>query len=290
MSMSANLTSRQLVSVAVGRLAATSATPALDAEVLLAHALGSNRARLQSHADEERSDVERCAFEQLVARRAAGEPVAYIVGAKEFWSLRFSVSQAVLVPRPETELLVERALALGGVSELAALDLGTGAGAIALALAHERPQWRIAASDASTAALAVAHANAAALGLTRVEFVCGSWFEPLAGRRFDLILANPPYVAAGDPLLEVSELRFEPRCALSPGEDAFAALRSIIRAAPAHLARGGWLLLEHGATQADEVARELVVRGFRHVRSQRDLAGYERMTEAQWGAPLPHEV
>jgi release factor glutamine methyltransferase len=290
MSMSANLTSRQLVSVAVGRLAATSATPALDAEVLLAHALGSHRARLQSHADEERSDAERCAFEQLVARRASGEPVAYIVGAKEFWSLRLSVSEAVLVPRPETELLVERALALGGISELQALDLGTGAGAIALALAHERPQWRIAASDASAAAIAVARANATALGLDRVEFVCGSWFEPLAGRRFDFILANPPYVAAGDPLLAATELRFEPRIALSPGEDAFAALRLIIRAAPAHLTRGGWLLLEHGATQADEVARELVVRGFRHVRSQRDLAGHERMTEAQWGEPLPHEV
>ena len=109
-------------------------------------------------------------------------------------------------------------------------------------------------------------------------------------RRFDFILANPPYVAAGDPLLAATELRFEPRIALSPGEDAFAALRLIIRAAPAHLARGGWLLLEHGATQADEVARELVVRGFRHVRSQRDLAGHERMTEAQWGEPLPHEV
>jgi release factor glutamine methyltransferase len=290
MSMPANLTSRLLMTTAVSTLAATSDTPELDAEVLLAHALGSTRARLQAHADEERSDAERSSFAHLIARRVAGEPVAYIVGCKEFWSLRLNVNDAVLVPRPETELLVERALALAPATALRALDLGTGAGAIALALAHERPHWQITATDVSEAALAVARGNAVALGLAQVEFLCGSRFEPLAGRRFELILSNPPYVAADDPALLAPSLRHEPRIALSPGIDAFAALRLIIRAAPAHLARGGWLLLEHGATQADEVARELVVRGFRHVRSQRDLAGHERMTEAQWGEPLPHEV
>ena len=278
------------MAAALRTLTATSQSPELDAEVLLAHALGSNRARLQSHADEECSDTERSSFEHLIARRVAGEPVAYIVGSKEFWSLRLGVSDAVLVPRPETELLVERALALGPASALRALDLGTGAGAIALALAQERPQWQIAASDVSAPALAVARANAVALGLARIEFLCGSWFEPLAGRRFEIILCNPPYVAADDPALLATDLRHEPRIALSPGADAFAALRLIIRGAPAQLARGGWLLLEHGTTQADEVARELVVRGFRHVRSQRDLAGHERVTEAQWGEPLPHEV
>jgi release factor glutamine methyltransferase len=287
--MTANLTSRQLLSTAASRLAATSDTPELDAEVLLAHALGSNRARLQSHSDAAPSDAERASFEHLLARRMAGEPVAYILGCKEFWSLRLSVNDAVLVPRPETELLIERALTLEPATALHALDLGTGAGAIALALAHERPHWLITATDVSEAALALARTNAAALGLARVEFLCGSWFEPLAGRRFQCILSNPPYVAADDPALLAPNLRHEPRIALSPGVDAFAALRLVIRAAPAHLARGGWLLLEHGATQADEVARELVVRGFRHVRSQRDLAGHERMTEAQWGEPLPHE-
>ena len=220
----------------------------------------------------------------------AGEPVAYIVGSKEFWSLRFGVNGSVLVPRPETELLVERALALGTDAGLRVLDLGTGAGAIALALAHERPQWRIAATELSAEALTVATRNAAALKLPQVEFLRGAWFEPLAGRRFDLIVSNPPYVAAADPALCSGDLRHEPRDALTPGADALAALRHIIRAAPAHLARGGWLLLEHGATQAADVARELVVRGFRHVRSQRDLAGHERMSEAQWGEPLPHEV
>jgi release factor glutamine methyltransferase len=287
--MTTNLTTRHLLLAAVSALAGVSDTPELDAEVLLSHALGSRRSRLQSHADEERNDAERTAYQRLIDRRATGEPVAYIVGAKEFWSLRLAVSSAVLVPRPETELLVERALKLGATTAVRALDLGTGSGAIALALAHERPQWRISATDVSEAALVVARANAAALGERQVEFVHGSWFEPLAGRVFDLIVANPPYVAGDDPALLQAPLSYEPRIALTPEADPLGDLRRIIRAAPTHLARGGWLLLEHGVTQAGEVARELVVRGFRHVRSQRDLAGHERMTEAQWGEPVPHE-
>jgi release factor glutamine methyltransferase len=287
--MATNLTTRHLLLAAVSVLASVSDTPELDAEVLLAHALGSRRSRLQSHADEERSDAERTAYQRLIDRRATGEPVAYIVGSKEFWSLRLAVSAAVLVPRPETELLVERALKLGATTPIRALDMGTGAGAIALALAHERPHWQITATDVSEAALALARTNAVALGEPQVEFLNGSWFEPLAGRSFDLIVANPPYVAGDDPALLQAPLLYEPRVALTPGADALADLRRIIRQAPTHLARGGWLLLEHGTTQAGEVARELVVRGFRHVRSQRDLAGHERMTEAQWGEPLPHE-
>jgi release factor glutamine methyltransferase len=196
----------------------------------------------------------------------------------------------VLVPRPETEILVERALQLGVAPTLRALDLGTGAGAIALALGHERPRWQMTATDVSEAALALARVNALALGTPQLEFLHGRWFEPLGGRIFDLIVSNPPYVAEDDPLLLQPPLSFEPRIALTPGVDALADLRRIVRQAPAHLARGGWLLLEHGTTQAGEVARELVVRGFRHVRSQRDLAGHERMTEAQWGEPLPQEL
>jgi release factor glutamine methyltransferase len=288
--MAPNLTTRHLLTTAISALAARSDTAELDAEVLLAHALGSHRARLKSHADEERSEPERAHYARLVERRAAGEPVAYIVGYKEFWSLRLSVGDAVLVPRPETELLVERALALAPTAAMRVLDLGTGAGPIALALAHERPQWQIAATDVSAPALAVAMRNAATLKLSQVEFLCGPWFDPVAGRRFELIVSNPPYVAANDPELLMADISHEPRRALTPGEDALADLRSIIRGAPHHLARGGWLLLEHGATQAPQVARELVVRGFRHVRSQRDLAGHERMTEAQWGEQLPHEV
>ena len=288
--MTSNLTTRQLLVAASSALAVTSDTPELDAAVLLAFALGSHRTRLQSHADEERNAAEQARFASLIGRRAAGEPVAYIVGYKEFWSLQLAVGDAVLVPRPETELLVERALALGQSTVLRALDLGTGTGAIALALAHERPQWQIAATDISVPALAVAAKNAAALNLLQVEFLCGAWFEPLAGRRFELIVSNPPYVGANDPALLDPTLSHEPRIALTPGEDALSDLRVIIRASPTYLARGGRLLLEHGTTQAAEVARELVVRGFRHVRSQRDPAGHERMTEAQWGEHLPHEV
>ncbi|HEY5102280.1 MAG TPA: peptide chain release factor N(5)-glutamine methyltransferase [Steroidobacteraceae bacterium] len=288
--MAPNLTTQNLLIAAFEALAPISATPALDAAVLLTFALGGQRARLKSHADEERSDAECARYAELIARRAAGEPIAYIVGHKEFWSLHFGVSAAVLVPRPETELLVERALALMPTTAVRALDLGTGAGSIALALAHERREWHVTASDISSAALAVAARNAQALNLHQVEFVCGSWFEPLTGRRFDLIASNPPYVAAGDAALRAATMRHEPRIALTPGDDALADLRHIIRASPEYLPRGGWLLLEHGATQANEVARELVVRGFRHVRSRRDLAGHERMTEAQWGAQLPHEA
>jgi release factor glutamine methyltransferase len=285
--MATNLTTLQLLHAAARALAGVSDTPQLDVEVLLAHVLGVRRARLQSHADEERSDVERAAYERLIERRATGEPVAYIVGCKEFWSLRLAISPAALVPRPETELLVDRALKLGTPPVLRALDLGTGTGAIALALAHERPRWQITASDVSEAALALARTNAVALGTPQLEFLHGSWFEPLAGRVFDLIVSNPPYIAEDDRLLVQPPLCFEPRIALTPGVDALADLRRIIREAPAHLARGGWLLLEHGTTQAGDVARELVVRGFRHVRSQRDLAGHERMSEGQWGEPLP---
>lgn len=281
--MAPNLTTRHLLDTAACVLAATSDTPELDAEILLAHALGSHRSRLKSHADEDRSDAERAHYAHLIERRAQGEPVAYIVGYKEFWSLRFFVSAAVLVPRPETELLVERALALAPTTVLRALELGTGSGAIALALAHERPHWQIVATDVSAPALALAARNAAALNLPQVEFLCGAWFEPLAGRRFELVVSNPPYIAANDAALLQATLRHEPGIALTPGDDALAALRTIIRAAPEHLRRGAWLLLEHGTTQAAEVARELVVRGFRHVRSQRDLAGHERVTEAQWG-------
>lgn len=255
----------------------------LDAELLLAHALGTTRTRVKSHPEEPCGPREREAYLALIARRAAGEPLAYLVGAREFWSLRLTVGPAVLVPRPETELLVERALALRPEPAAEVADLGTGSGAIAIAIALARPGWRIAATDISADALAIARRNAADLKARNVELLAGSWLAPLAGRRFHLIVSNPPYIAAGDPVLDCPPLSFEPRIALTCGPDAMTHLREIVRGAPAHLERGGWLLLEHGATQAAEVARELVVRGFTHVRSHRDLAGHERMTEARWG-------
>ena len=258
------------------------ATPALDAELLLAHALDADRARLRSHPEAVPTGDAAERYLALIERRAGGEPVAYILGRKGFWTLELGVGPAVLVPRPETELLVERALALGPPRQATVADLGTGSGAIALALASERPAWRIVATDLSAEALTVARANASVLGLGRVELLQGDWLACLRGRRFDLLLSNPPYVAAEDPALGQPELRREPALALVAAQEGLAALRTIIAGAPDHLVPGGWLLLEHGATQAAAVAGALVARGFAQVRSHRDLAGRERMTEGQW--------
>jgi release factor glutamine methyltransferase len=263
-----------------GAAAGSHATPALDAEVLLAHVLSVARARVRSHPEEPAQRAGQ--YRALIARRAAGEPLAYLVGTQEFWSLRLAVSRAVLVPRAETELLVERALALRSAPYGRVLDLGTGSGAVALALASERPHWAVTATDLSAEALAIARANAAQLQLSTIDFRHGSWFAPLAGLRFDLIVSNPPYVAAGDPALADPALAHEPRLALTPGADALACLRAIARDAPQHLDPGGWLLLEHGLGQGTAVRRELVLAGLRYVRSHRDLAGHERITEGQY--------
>jgi release factor glutamine methyltransferase len=257
----------------------------LDADILLAYVLGRPRSALLAHGELRVPAADAARFQALIERCAAGEPVAYLTGAREFWSLSLLVNPAVLIPRPETELLVERALALcdessAGDGLLHVLDLGTGSGAVALALAAARPQWSITATDRSTAALEVARANARRLQLMRVEFVPGDWFGPLGGRRFDLICSNPPYVAATDAALDA--LRFEPLAALSPGPSGLEALSHLIERAPAHLAAGGWLALEHGADQASAVAAALVAAGYARVRCHRDLAGLDRVTEAQW--------
>ena len=257
------------------------ATPALDAELLLAHTQGLPRARLRSHPETPVDAASAARYRDLIERRAAGEPLAYLTGWREFWSLRLAVSPSVLVPRPETELLVERALALRTAAAGRVVDLGTGSGAIALALAHERPHWQVIATDLSAPALEVARANARELRLTSIEFRQGSWFAPLTGMRFDLIVSNPPYVAARDPVMSGAALAREPRIALTPGEDGLASLQAIVRGAPQHLVPGGWLLLEHGTTQGAQVRHELVLAGFGYVRSHTDLAGHERMTEAR---------
>jgi release factor glutamine methyltransferase len=262
---------------------AASASADLDAGVLLAYVLGSPRARLIAHPELTVDEAAVARYRSLIERRAAGEPLAYLTGWRDFWSLRLAVSPAVLVPRPETELLVERALAVCTLPVGRIADLGTGCGAIALSLASERPGWKVIATDVSAAALEIARANAASLSLTRVEFRRGSWYEPLAGERYDLLLCNPPYVAADDPVLRRPPLALEPPVALTPGADALECLRILVRGAPTHLEAEGWLLLEHGADQGSAVRRELVATGFRSVRSHRDLAGHERMTEAQKG-------
>ncbi|TLZ06062.1 MAG: peptide chain release factor N(5)-glutamine methyltransferase [Gammaproteobacteria bacterium] len=285
--MRANLTVAELLAEGVRRLRAApagteaAATAELDAQLLLAHVMAVARARLKSHPEELADPSHTQHYRRLLARRAAGEPLAYLTGSRDFWSLTLKVTPAVLIPRPETELLVERALALRTAAAGRVADLGTGCGAVALALASERPRWQVVATDACADALAIARANAAGLGLGRVELRQGDWYQPLRGERFDLLVSNPPYVAQDDPALETASLRHEPPRALTPGLDALECLRTLARGAPRHLAPGGWLLLEHGATQGADVRRELVEAGFAHVRSHRDLAGHERMTEGQ---------
>jgi release factor glutamine methyltransferase len=252
----------------------------LDAELLLAFATGRSRTQLRAHPEQtlDPDSIER--YRRLLARRVQGEPLAYITGEREFWSLSLTVTRDVLVPRPETELAVERCLALIGAASAAALDLGTGSGAIALALASERPNWLLYACDCSTAALQVARTNAARLKLSNIEFLAGSWFEPLRGRRFDVIVSNPPYVAADDPALQ--KLRYEPRVALSPGATGLEDLQHIVLAARTHLQHDGALVLEHGTTQGPALAQALVSAGYARVRCYADLAGHDRVTEARW--------
>ena len=260
------------------RLGGASATPALDAEILVAHVLGTGRAALAADPARLLAPEETLALESLARRRLAGEPVAYLTGRREFWSLELEVTRDVLVPRPETELVVERALAaIAGRERPAVLDLGTGSGAIALAIARERPDARVTATDASAAALAVAARNAARLGDPALQLLEGSWFDPVTGSRFDVVASNPPYVAAGDPAL--AALGHEPPGALAAGPDGLDALAAIAAGAPAHLTPGGTLVLEHGAQQGAAVRALLAAAGLDGVETRRDLAGLERVTE-----------
>ena len=218
-------------------------------------------------------------FESLLARRAGGEPVAYLTGRRGFWTFELQVGPATLVPRPETERLVELALErvpAGVACDIA--DLGTGSGAIALALARERPLARVVATDASADALAVARANAVSLGIGNVGFLQGDWLAPLAGRRFYMVASNPPFIALDDPHLGVGDLRHEPASALASGRDGLDAIRTIARDAPAHLSRGGWLLLEHGWTQGAAVRALLAAAGFEEVATGQDLERRDRVT------------
>jgi release factor glutamine methyltransferase len=266
---------REMLTDAVRRLGVADAR--VDAELLLAHALGVSRASLYARPEEEPDAGVRETFLRLVDERSRGVPVAYLIGHREFWSLDLAVTPAVLVPRPDTERLVELALARiprGGEADVA--DLGTGSGAIALALASERPHARIVATDLSEAALDVARANARRLALTNVAFASGDWHAALQGR-FDLIVSNPPYIAADDPHLD-GDLRHEPASALVAGADGLDALRRIVGGAAARLRPGGWLLVEHGFDQGDAVRRLFRESGFLDVETARDAGGRERVT------------
>lgn len=256
----------------------------IDAEPLLLHALGRDRAWLFAHGRDPVDPAAAARFAELVQRRQAGEPVAYLTGRRGFWTLDLEVGPATLIPRPETELLVELALArLDAAPGRRVADLGTGSGAIALAIASERPQAQVVATDASTDALAVAARNARAHGIDNVAFVHGSWFAPLAGQRFDLVASNPPYIAATDPHLGQGDLRFEPATALASGADGLDDIRVIAAAAPAHLREGGWLLLEHGWDQGEAVRALLAAAGLVEVETARDLEDRDRVTLGRRG-------
>jgi len=260
-------------------LAAASDSPRLDAELLLAHVLGVDRARLAATDDRPLAPAEVAAYDALLARRTAGEPVAYLLGRRDFWTLTLEVGPAVLVPRPETELVVEIALAaLAGRPAPAVLDLGTGSGAIGLAIAAERADASVDLVDASPAALAVAERNRARLGLGNVRVLAGDWFAAVPGRRYHLVTANPPYLASDDPHLAAGELRHEPSAALIAGPSGLESLAAIAAAAPAHLLPGGRLVVEHGTAQGAAVRALLAAAGLRDVASHADLAGHERAT------------
>ncbi|HTD73704.1 MAG TPA: peptide chain release factor N(5)-glutamine methyltransferase [Steroidobacteraceae bacterium] len=274
--MSTQVTIAETVKSAAQRLDAHSDSPRLDAEILLSTMLGMPRSALIARAEEPLEVDQQRAYADLIRQRAGGTPVAYLTGNREFWSMPLKVSPAVLIPRPETETLLEQALRLLPRDEpCAVLDLGTGSGAIALGLAHERPRWTITAVDLSPAALEVARHNAQALQLS-IQWRLGSWFEAVPGERFHLIAANPPYVSATDPALQA--LAAEPLMALSPGPTGLEALSAIIAQAPKHLHPQGWLALEHGLTQAQQVAQLLERHGFASIRTFPDFSGKPRVT------------
>lgn len=250
----------------------------IDSELLLASALGCSRTYLYTWPEKLLSPAQHSYFESLLDRRVMGEPIAYVTGEREFWTLTLRVNRHVLIPRPETELLVETALSLLPKQTQRVADLGTGSGAIALALAKERPDWQVYASDLSPDALRVASDNALTNKLGNVRFSQGSWCEALPVEALQMIISNPPYIDPQDIHLSQGDLRFEPSGALSSEESGLADIRTIITRAPAHLSPGGWLLLEHGYEQADAVRALLVSRGFQDVRTLQDLNGCDRVS------------
>jgi len=253
-----------------------------EAELLMARAIDRPRSWLYAHPDALLDEQQARHFHSMVEQRRRGEPVALILGVREFWSMELTVTSDTLIPRPETELLVELALRrIPAGTAARVLDLGTGTGAIALALAHERPTADVTAIDLHARALSVAQANAARLQLGRVRFLQGNWFSPVRGERYDVIVGNPPYISEQDPHLQQGDLRFEPRTALASGIDGLEAIRVIARDSPRHLGSNGWLLLEHGFEQGAEVRALMTSAGFTEVTTEMDLAGLERVTSGQ---------
>ncbi len=256
-------------------------SPGLDTELLLGHAMDVNRTFLFAHADEQVTPAAAARFQQLLAKRLQGRPVAQLLGRREFWSLEIRVNEHTLIPRPETEHLVETVLDLMPANNAYNMaDLGTGSGAIALAVASEHPLAKIVATDISTKALTVARHNAARLGMENIHFTQGSWCVALQTALFEIIVSNPPYIEEEDPVLEQEELKFEPRSALAAGSDGLDDIRIIIRQAQSHLRSGGWLVLEHGYNQAQAIREILQDFGYVAIETRRDHANHERITLA----------
>jgi release factor glutamine methyltransferase len=274
---------KNLLTMACQKLA-DSSSARFDAEILMAYVLESPRSFLYANPELELPQKRAEIFKKLVRQRAAGKPIAYIVESSEFWSLSLVVNTAVLIPRPETELLVETALErIPKEADWRIADLGTGSGAIALALASERKKCEIHATDISPAALHVARENAGRLGLSHIRFHHGSWSEPLQGK-FHLVVSNPPYIDSGDPHLTQGDLRFEPAAALTPGPDGLSAIRNISQLAPSILVDGGWLMFEHGWDQGPACRKILHEAGFTGIATYRDLQGHERVTSGEMPA------
>ena len=268
---------------AADTLASNSDSPRLEAELLLCYHLGYDRSHLYAHPEELLSRAQLNEYRRLLTRRQGGEPLAYITGFKEFWSLPFLVKKEVLIPRPETELVVELALdCFPAQQTISVADLGTGCGAIACAIAHDRPLWRVIATDRSEPALSIARHNAEVLGLQNIDFICGHWLAPLMEPRFEIIVSNPPYVHERDPHLAQPELGHEPRDALVSQDGGLADIRQIVADAPLCLSDNGVIILEHGFDQAYKVRQILRERGFKDVRSHFDLAGVERVSLGHW--------
>ncbi len=267
------------------RILSASPTPRLDAELLLAHTLNKPRSYFFTWPEVLLTTEQLTSFQDLVEQRKSGVPVAYLTGFREFWSLQLKVTEATLIPRPDTELLVELALdpnlSKERVSEIKVVDLGTGTGAIALALAKERPAWKITAIDKSAEALAVARENAISNGIRNVDFMEGSWCSPLPEAFIDMIVSNPPYIRSDDPHLNEGDVRYEPITALSSGSDGLDDIRTIASESLMTLKPGGWLLLEHGYDQGKAVQNILTLEGFTQIRTEVDLAGHDRISLAQ---------
>lgn len=251
----------------------------IDAHLLLQHVLGVEQAYILTHIDQLLTPQQESYFSQLIAKRVEGVPIAYLIGEREFYSLTFSVSDAVLIPRPETELLVDLTLArMPQDKPCRILDLGSGCGAVAITIAKYRPESQVIAIDYSAAAISVARSNARNLNINNIEIRRGDWFKALAEEKFDLIVSNPPYVAEHDPHLQQGDLRFEPPLALSAGEDGLMCIRHIIANAPKYLATDGWLLFEHGYNQAAACRDLLAKHRFCALFSEKDLAGIIRVS------------